>query len=321
MEHNRNQTKKRTSFAKKVQKVLQVFQRTPKRAQPCCAAPAAAHKDKGMPVAAAFTERASKSVECRGAGPGAGESQGASVEQGDSTEHYEYEPSAPASPNLEVPREVKRLIRGITAIAKSTYAMNDASYLPVILLQHLRQESARIPSELEHASQEFHGTNRKSPMRRKDIPEESIRSAFTTALTPTPFMTNKFMYSFSMYMEYTSMWNSVMSSIFKKNKNKTRSEDTILFYCYVLKFIRELVSEKLSKLGETFFECIVDPEDEGLQIEPEDEEECSAESTASNDEAPSQDTESAPLESTSVQVVDELQENPLFKRQREKYNL
>ncbi|KAH9385179.1 uncharacterized protein NEMAJ01_0075 [Nematocida major] len=334
-ENTANQKKRKVSFMGKIKRALKIFQNSPGKDQSSCVGLAPVH-EKSKPLAVDSTEHISSEMDCASEAPNTESAESIQeeflLEHENPAEYTGRETGLFFNPNTEVIRDIKEFIQSIVSIVKGTNMMNDASYLPIILLHHFEQEGYTIPLELEQASQGFHRMDRGWSVPRKDVSKEEIDEAIASSLAPMPFMTDRFAFSSSMHLAYTTLCNSVMASVFMENKTSTRTKEAITFYCCVLKFIRAVVSVKLAELNEDFFEYIGDSEDEKIEIqsegeiepeaevEPEIEEECPAESTASNGEAHSQDTESVSLESTSVQVVDELLENPLFKRQREKYS-
>ncbi|EHY64516.1 hypothetical protein NERG_02485 [Nematocida ausubeli] len=222
-------------------------------------------------------------------------------------------------------------MREIEKIAQDTEAMGDVAYLPVILFFTLSQKGFSLTDDLLLSSEKFHSIRQGHLGHRAMMDETAANCLVSEALAPLETMTERLALCRPALLAYVSLCNSVQASIFVENKKHTMSETVVGFVCEVLKYIKYVIAAELLRIDlpseDTYTKspapyahseayCDSALEDSSEQSE----EACPERQAAPKGEAlslPGQDESS--FESRSLSSGDELADNVLFKRQKEKY--
>ncbi|KAI5166778.1 hypothetical protein NEAUS04_2606 [Nematocida ausubeli] len=222
-------------------------------------------------------------------------------------------------------------MREIEKIAQDTEAMGDVAYLPVILFFTLSQKGFSLTDDLLLSSEKFHSISQGHPVHRALMDETAAKYLVSEALAPLETMTERLALCRPALLAYVSLCNSVQASIFVENKKHTMSETAIGFVCEVLKYIKYVIAAELLRIdlpsedkytkspapyahSEAYCDsALEDSSEQSEEVYPE-------RQAAPKDEPlslPGQDESS--FESRSLSSGDELADNVLFKRQKEKY--
>ncbi|OAG32934.1 hypothetical protein NEIG_02447 [Nematocida sp. ERTm5] len=142
-------------------------------------------------------------------------------------------------------------IREIVDIVKNTAYMKCSSYSPLLIFFYLKQKRNHLYEQWRTTISrniEFHiSTVDPNPV---DMHRDVIEFLMAEALSPCPIMNYWLLRTESFQSAYAELYYSVINTLFQENKNNTRTEKIIIFYCQVLKYVKDLITYTIQDLKE-----------------------------------------------------------------------
>ncbi|EHY64464.1 hypothetical protein NERG_02541 [Nematocida ausubeli] len=114
-----------------------------------------------------------------------------------------------------------------------------ASYAPGIILFYLKQKRNHLHEQLKNIELAFHTTpDSASPT---DMDQDVVKFLVAEALEPTECISHWLSSDEPLQAAYTDLYKTIIKTLFEENKQGTRTERTIVFYCQALKYIRTVL--------------------------------------------------------------------------------
>ncbi|KFG25774.1 uncharacterized protein NESG_01758 [Nematocida ausubeli] len=148
-------------------------------------------------------------------------------------------PKAAAKDDISVVFCLSEFIREIEDIVQNTSLMPCASYAPGIILFYLKQKRNHLHEQLKNIELAFHTTpDSASPT---DMDQDVVKFLVAEALEPTECISHWLSSDEPLQAAYTDLYKTIIKTLFEENKQGTRTERTIVFYCQALKYIRTVL--------------------------------------------------------------------------------
>ncbi|KAI5169989.1 hypothetical protein NEIRO02_2754, partial [Nematocida sp. AWRm79] len=227
-------------------------------------------------------------------------------------------------------------INEMNEIAMCTDAMSDITYFPALVFFNETRKGNSMPDDIVSSNYAFHSLGKCQPANTTTMDETEANCLLSGSLAPFSIMAEGFAQCSALHQAYVSMCNSITKSTFQEKKQHTRTINAVNFCSSVLKYIRAVVADEMQRIEypeqselaeETPEQASHEEHSESLALVVSDSCEQSEDLSVENasvsaEEATAQtEPEELLLEPYSLASAEELMDNPLFRRQREKYLL